>query len=1141
MSNDVVVAQKPPTPILDKFKAILKEREEEIRIMTGDPAPPPAPGEIVRYYEEVLAELTFNSKPIITDLTIIAGEQREHGEGIADAICDRIFEVPVEQKLPSLYLLDSIVKNIGKEYVRHFSARLPEVFCEAYIQIHPNMHPSMRHLFGTWSAVFPSSVLHKIEAELQFSPSASESPRPTHGIHVNPKYLEARRQLEHSSADYDIQPGRGTSSLKIHGKPAIAYDGYDSDNAEVTSLETASQRLSSTSRAGRTSFAFEAEKLLPSSAARIARSSSPFRIGHARPLSPAVDEFPIEGSPGRIAERASPSHSGFGRGRDEEAADWRRLQWSNDTHQRHKRSAEYSLTNGELRRPRALIDAYGADQGKRNLNHKPPMTVINGNDSKATARAWQNTEEEEFDWEDISRPQPGTDLLPSSVPPSGSSRMRPGFVTSHYVPSETDPKRGSWSKDAQLSRVNNSSVGLQDAVPFTGSGQGMIDKMLGFGNGATQSPGPQYYQDLPQDLPMPSQPRLNAKGSGRNFQIPFSAISSVGQQKPLIDSYPDAVAQHHGSSVVASIGGWPHVNMRNSHPLPYLPTLPSQKHIRGQFGSMDPRNALMNQGPNKPYVPRHQPDSTEFRVPNKLPQFPNQHAGQYSFNQQSLSQTTTFQPQIPMHQELRPNLVPPSAVSNPSHLVVPPSNRGYMPPSVASNPPLSHAFPGMQAPMPIMNIPNSSSQLRGGAMPPLPPGPHPSSLQMVPASQNPGAVASDPPPGSALSGLIGSLVAQGLISLTQQAPVQGSVGVEFDPDLLKTRHESAIAALYADLPRQCTTCGLRFKFQEEHSSHMDWHVTKNRISRNRKQNASRKWFVSASMWLRGAEALGAEAVPGFLPTEDLVEKKDEEELAVPADEDQKSCALCGESFDDFYSDETEEWMYKGAVYMNAPSGSAAGADRSQLGPIVHAKCRSESSSASPEDFAKFGGLQLQSSNPPVPHAFPVMQALMPFMNMLDNSCQLSGGAIPLLPLEPRPVSLQTIPLTENLGAIASKTRPGSALSGTSNSSIVNADDGLSNTGDEDSCSTHAGDAFAIATHLQIQLPSYNPVTVEKATQYHFTLVVKTLNINGAASTTPTRAGPCLRNTDSSTEITATTIGRTVEKLPEQHQQSQEIK
>jgi pre-mRNA cleavage complex 2 protein Pcf11 len=63
---------------------------------------------------------------------------------------------------------------------------------------------------------------------------------------------------------------------------------------------------------------------------------------------------------------------------------------------------------------------------------------------------------------------------------------------------------------------------------------------------------------------------------------------------------------------------------------------------------------------------------------------------------------------------------------------------------------------------------------------------------------------------------------------------------------------------------------------------------------------------------------------------------------VVADENQCLCVLCGELFEDVYCQERDQWMFKGAVYLNN-SDSDSEMESINLGPIIHARCLSENS------------------------------------------------------------------------------------------------------------------------------------------------------------------------------------------------------
>ncbi|XP_078163093.1 polyadenylation and cleavage factor homolog 4-like [Carex rostrata] len=853
----------PATSILiDRFQSMVRERDDEMRNLNPNQSPPPLDmTEVVSFYEELLRELAFNSKPIITELTILAGNQRAYAEGIADAICTRISEVTPDQKLPSLYLLDSIVKNIGGEYIRPFTVRLPEVFISAYNRVHPSQHPAMRHLFKTWSQVFPSSVLRKIEDALLFNSSSSsgtghqqqqvvgpvgqtqldspvDSPRPSR-IHVNPKYLEASHQLKSSAGTHPVGPtdyknisNYETERLEQHAQespwstmsPSHHYGG-DYDRGEVLPPRVGSRVSTRT-----TAFSQDVSLQFPSRRSSILpppKPPSPTRIGIRRSRSPPADLY---------TDRPSTSHI-FRNG--------------------------YRVQNPN---PRDLIDAYGGDNRKI-------QRLDNG-------REWKRSEEEEFVWEDMS--------------PTFSDRVR---------------------------REQRERIGLY------GTGSGLVGSRAGL--------------DRPDSRPVDPSYRRSWPGQGRLGPIE-ERVYVLEERKP-ISSFGDTVAYKKNEGSIASHYEpipYQHPSSNHEHESSKLPPYTGSVHMQANHG------ALHHVRPphNPAVVTRVMPPP--LNAPRRSSMVPHE----------SMSAPANSIRPLALKPDYMRSAADTSLDVNKTSLFVPSISAGTVPVPVAGHIPAQQPIvimhtQGIAAPR-VSALPQLlPSQLHAGVvsaplpgnismMPPLPPGPPPSSsAQVGPTSLPTGPVQSSGSAPVAFSGLLSTLMAQGIISLKpQQAPSEDALGFDFNLDLLKVRNESAINALYSELPRQCTTCGVRFRHQDEHSSHMDWHVTKNRVARNRKQKPSRKWYVSANEWLRGAETVGTEALPVVPAVE--TEKEEEAEVAVPADENQTACALCGELFEDFYSDETEEWMYKGAVYMNGTDGSGAGS-----GPIVHAKCRSESTNA----------------------------------------------------------------------------------------------------------------------------------------------------------------------------------------------------
>ncbi|KAL2753702.1 hypothetical protein ACRALDRAFT_1082814 [Sodiomyces alcalophilus JCM 7366] len=109
-------------------------------------------------YRQALEDLSSTNRADISTLTTIARENTEHAQVITDVLQKHILRTAPHKKLPALYVLDSIVKNVGTPYTLFFGAQLYQTFMEAYAAVDNQVRRKMEETLQTWKQPVPQSL-----------------------------------------------------------------------------------------------------------------------------------------------------------------------------------------------------------------------------------------------------------------------------------------------------------------------------------------------------------------------------------------------------------------------------------------------------------------------------------------------------------------------------------------------------------------------------------------------------------------------------------------------------------------------------------------------------------------------------------------------------------------------------------------------------------------------------------------------------------------------------------------------------------------------------------------------------------------------------------------------------------------------
>ncbi|RKP00857.1 hypothetical protein CXG81DRAFT_26441 [Caulochytrium protostelioides] len=184
--------------------------------------------EAVQAVAAIMAQLGPRPEaPIIDEVTYFARGQTASAHAIATAIARRLFEVPPHCKVAVLYLIDSVLKRSGPQYIEAFAPHIVNAFTVAFAAVGAADRAKFHKVLGTWKyeprlrgPLFRQTLLDQIETRLAAAPPAAPAPAPAPTVATPPAAAPTPPAAPAASAAAAAAAASALHDPRKHAAPA---------------------------------------------------------------------------------------------------------------------------------------------------------------------------------------------------------------------------------------------------------------------------------------------------------------------------------------------------------------------------------------------------------------------------------------------------------------------------------------------------------------------------------------------------------------------------------------------------------------------------------------------------------------------------------------------------------------------------------------------------------------------------------------------------------------------------------------------------------------------------------------------------------------------------------------------------------